>query len=76
MTRLFAILTFIGGIIFGVSLTMLDDIASMTEQYQLGYKQGKKAALNVKKPSEELEIACAGLWVGEQNRIYWERNKK
>lgn len=76
MSRTLSIWIFVGGICFGVAMTMLDDLASMTEQYELGFKKGKKAALNVRKPSEELEIACASLWVGEQNRIYWERNQK
>jgi hypothetical protein len=76
MSQMLSALIFVAGICFGVGMTMLDDLASMTEQYKLGFEKGQKAALNVRKPSEELEIACASLWVGEQNRIYWERNQK
>jgi hypothetical protein len=47
--------------------------------YQDGYKkglaEGEKTALNVRAPSEKLELACLGLWIGEQNKIYVERNK-
>jgi len=47
--------------------------------YQDGYKkglvEGEKTALNVRAPSEQLELACLGLWIGEQNKIYVERNK-
>lgn len=42
--------------------------------YQRGFQDGIKKAINPKNPSQELEAACAGLWVGEQNRKY--QNKK
>ena len=32
-----------------------------------------KEALRTNPPSEELELVCAGLWIGEQNRKYWEK---
>jgi hypothetical protein len=38
-----------------------------------GYAVGYKAALNTREPSDELEMACAGLWVGEQHKKYEER---
>lgn len=38
-----------------------------------GYAAGYKAALNTREPSDELEMACAGLWVGEQHKKYEER---
>lgn len=38
--------------------------------YQRGFEDGVKKAIDPRNPSEELEIACAGLWVGEQNRKY------
>lgn len=76
MSRLKSILVFIVGICFGVALTMLDDIGSMRQQYELGFQKGKKAALNTRPPSDDLEAVCAGLWVGTQNRIYKERDQK
>lgn len=42
---------------------------------QNSYKQGYKAALKTNPPSEDLEAVCAGLWVGEQNKKWYERNK-
>lgn len=41
-----------------------------------GYAVGYKAALNTREPSDELEIACAGLWIGEQHKKYAEREGK
>ena len=44
----------------------------------LGASEGRstalKEALHTNPPSEELEMVCAGLWVGEQNRKYWRRD--
>lgn len=36
--------------------------------YESGQTKGSKAALDINNVSEELELACAGLWVGIQNR--------
>ena len=36
-----------------------------------GFKLGMHYALKTNPPSEELEVTCAGLWVGEQNKKYW-----
>jgi hypothetical protein len=33
-----------------------------------GFKLGMHYALKSDPPSEELEMRCAGLWVGEQNK--------
>jgi hypothetical protein len=41
-----------------------------------GYAVGYKAALNIREPSDELEMACAGLWMGEQHKKYVEREGK
>lgn len=38
-----------------------------------GIKQGRKEALRTNPVSEELEMVCAGLWVGEQNKKYMEK---
>jgi hypothetical protein len=38
-----------------------------------GIAVGYKAALNTREPSDELELACAGLWIGEQHKKYEER---
>lgn len=44
-------------------------------RYQTGVADGIKQALDTRNPSEQLEIACAGLWVGEQNKRYWQKQK-
>lgn len=38
----------------------------MDQRYQEGVMEGRRTALNISPPSEELELACAALWVGEQ----------
>lgn len=37
----------------------------------LGELKGQQAAIDPRNPSEQLEMACVGLWVGEQNTKYW-----
>lgn len=46
------------------------------DKYQAGYAAGLKEALKTNPPSEELEMVCAGLWVGEQNRRYFNKGLK
>jgi hypothetical protein len=38
----------------------------MEQEYAKGLAEGKRVALNASPPSEQLELVCAGLWVGEQ----------
>lgn len=45
------------------------------DKYKAGYAAGKREALKTSPPSEDLEMACAGLWVGEQNRKYFQAQK-
>ena len=45
------------------------------DKYKKGYEDGIKSALKTNPPSEDLEITCASLWIGEQNKKYWEREK-
>ena len=40
-----------------------------------GIKQGKRDALRTNPVSEELEMTCAGLWVGELNKKAAEKRK-
>jgi hypothetical protein len=39
------------------------------------YKQGYKDALYKRPVSEELDMVCAGLWVGQENAKYQKRDK-
>ena len=45
------------------------------DKYKAGYAAGKREALRTAPPSEDLEMACAGLWVGEQNKKYFKIQK-
>lgn len=60
-------------------VTVLGTVHAMNSMHDLAYedgkKVGKKLALDTRRPSDELELACAALWVGEQNRIAAEREK-
>ena len=38
-----------------------------------GIAEGMKKALSINPVSEELEMTCAGLWVGEQNKKAWKK---
>jgi hypothetical protein len=49
---------------------------SMKDHWQMGYQAGLKEALKTNPPSQDLEMACAGLWVGEQNRKYFEKEHR
>ena len=43
----------------------------------MGIAEGRSIAtkeiLKTNPPSQELEMVCAGLWIGEQNKKYWEK---
>lgn len=41
-----------------------------------GRKEVTKAALRTNPPSEELEIACAALWFGDQQKKYYEKEHR
>jgi hypothetical protein len=38
-----------------------------------GFKLGMYYALKSDPPSEQLEMTCAGLWVGKQNQKMWNK---
>lgn len=57
----------IGIIIYLLIQNQFDD------RYQAGYREGIKTALKTNPPSEDLELVCAGLWVGEQNKKAWKK---
>ena len=72
--KLIGALTF--GFLVGIAAMKLDGFEPMREQYRLGFENGTKDALRMNPASEELELVCAGLWIGEQNRIYLEREAR
>ena len=44
--------------------------------YKGGLEDGHKGALKLDPPSGRLELVCAALWVGEQNKKYQSKEKK
>jgi len=46
-----------------------------SDKYEQGYADGLKNALRTNPPSQDLEMVCAGLWMGQQNKKYWEKSK-
>lgn len=47
----------------------------MDQEYARGVAEGKRTAFKTNPVSEELELACAALWVGEQAKKVQERQK-
>lgn len=45
------------------------------DKYEQGYKDGAKNALKTNPPSEDLEMVCVGLWIGEQNKKFYNKSK-
>jgi hypothetical protein len=60
-------------LLVGLSLTACGFLVGRLVGLQLGVEQGEALAINVRNPSERLEIACAGLWIGDQNKKYFEK---
>jgi len=44
--------------------------------YKGGLEDGHKTALKLDPPSERLELVCAALWVGDQNKKYQSKEKQ
>ena len=65
----YLLLFFLGTTLYLLIQNRFDD------NYEHGYADGLKSALRTNPPSQELELVCAGLWVGEQNKKYWEKTK-
>ena len=45
------------------------------KQADVAYQQGYKDALYKRPASNDLEMVCAGLWVGQENAKYQKRDK-
>lgn len=60
-----------------VVLEILTVVISFVVGHTVGKSDGKqeafKEAYKTNPPSEQLELVCVGLWIGEQNKKYWER---
>ena len=62
------------GAILGTFYFMVD--SAIERSYNRGFAEGRGMALKTNPPSEELELVCAGLWVGEQNKKYFKKDGK
>ena len=60
------------GAIAGLFYFLFDN--ALDRQYNRGFAEGRGIALKTNPPSEELEMVCAGLWVGEQNKKAWKKD--
>jgi len=72
MKWVLAIALFLLGCVGLVYLGYLQGLAV----YVAGYDQGHKDALYMRPVSDELKMVCAGLWLGEENRKYQEKEKR
>jgi len=48
----------------------------ISQVYAQAYQKGWKMALDVTRPSDDLEYACAGLWFGRDGPIYYKMRKE
>ena len=48
----------------------------MQKQADAAYKQGYKDALYKRPVSDDLEMVCAGIWVGRENEKYMAKEMK
>ena len=62
------------GAILGLAYFLFDN--ALDRQYNRGFAEGRGTALKTNPPSEELEMVCAGLWVGEQNKKMDKKNAR
>jgi len=62
------------GALIGLAYFLFDN--ALDRQYNRGFAEGRGTALKTNPPSEELEIACAGLWIGEQNKKADKKNAR
>ena len=59
------------GAILGTFYFMVE--GAIERSYSRGFAEGRGTALKTNPPSEELELVCAGLWIGEQNKKHWKK---
>jgi len=64
----------LAGIIIGLVYFLFDN--ALDRQYRRGFAEGRMVSLKTNPPSDELEMTCAGLWVGHQNNKYWKKENK
>lgn len=60
--------------VVGLVWILIDNKIDRT--YAEGFKMGMHYAFKSNPPSEELEMACVGLWIGEQNKKYFQKGSR
>jgi hypothetical protein len=61
---------------FIIALAFLYTDHKVDKAHAEGFSVGMRYALKSNPPSEELEMTCAGLWVGEQSKKYFEKERR
>ena len=70
------ILCAISGAIAAFVTSEIYEGEDMRSQYDSGFKQGWHDALHKRPVNEELELVCAGLWIGNETKKYWEKQNE
>lgn len=60
-------------LILGVVMTAIGSLAAYNFGKTDGHKEALRTAYRTNPPSEQLEMTCLGLWIGEQNKKAWEK---
>jgi hypothetical protein len=55
--------------------TLVIAFPNLTPHYNVGVAEGEARAINPRDPSERLEMACLGMWVGKQNKKWHEKEQ-
>ena len=61
-------------LIAGIAISvMLLSHYRFESEYQRGFSDALKSAYKTNPPNEELELTCAGLWIGDQAKKQWRK---
>lgn len=63
-------------LVMAIVVVLLSFSVGFSQGKSEGLQEGRSTALKTNPPSEDLELACAGLWVGEQNKKYFYKDSK
>lgn len=59
----------------GLVIILVSLVVSFKAGEHKGYLQAESRVLKISPPSQELELACLGLWIGDQTKKYEERSR-
>lgn len=63
-------------LILGIVMMVISFVAGHGVGRFEGHQQAWSEAYKTNPPSERLEVACLGLWVGEQNKKYFKKESQ